>query len=169
VIPPDEFRQTAFPDLAPGESPAANWYELVKGSAFNERIAPLNLRYLILIKGGKSVDVGSAEVDLVEDAIIIDKVIRYHTDLSAEIVDLITHDVIATAVVDSHADAHTGAYGGYCLVWIPYYIPSMPTFFEACEELGENAVKVFIEMQKGVPEDSLDLILWRDTSSFKCL
>jgi hypothetical protein len=53
VVPPDEFRRTAFPDLTPEEvsSELLDIASLVEQPEFQERIAPLGIRYLILAWG----------------------------------------------------------------------------------------------------------------------
>jgi hypothetical protein len=53
VVPPDEFRRTAFPDLTPEEvsSELLDIALLVEQPEFQERIAPLGIRYLILAWG----------------------------------------------------------------------------------------------------------------------
>jgi len=53
VVPPDEFLRTAFPDLTPEEvsSELLNIALLVEQPEFQERIAPLGIRYLILAWG----------------------------------------------------------------------------------------------------------------------
>jgi len=52
-IPPDEFRQVAFPDLTPEDTPPEDWTwdRLVEDPGFQQRIAPLGLRYLIPVSG----------------------------------------------------------------------------------------------------------------------
>ncbi len=53
IVPPDEFRRTAFPDLTPEEvsSELLDIALLVEQPEFQERIAPLGIRYLILAWG----------------------------------------------------------------------------------------------------------------------
>ena len=53
VVPPDEFRSLAFPDLAPDAAPRSPQYLglILDNAVFRDRIAPLNLRYLIAIGG----------------------------------------------------------------------------------------------------------------------
>ncbi len=53
VVLPDEFRRLAFPDLAPEAAPRSAQYlgMLLDNASFRERIAPLNLHYLIAIGG----------------------------------------------------------------------------------------------------------------------
>ncbi len=53
VVPPDEFRRTAFPDLTPEEvsSELLDIASLVEQPEFQERITPLGIRYLILAWG----------------------------------------------------------------------------------------------------------------------
>jgi hypothetical protein len=156
VIPPDEFRQTAFPDLSPDKTSTGNWENLVKDNAFNERIASLNLRYLILIEEEKgSIDGEKLEIDGSGELIIGVVEDEYYTKFFAKIIDLTTHDIEATVRAGSRSTDATGI----CLVYffpIPIYAPAMPTYSKACEQLGKNVAEVFSEIQKGVPEDSLE-------------
>jgi len=52
-VPPDEFRQVAFSDLTPENIPPEDWTwdRLAEDPGFQERIAPLDLRYLIVVSG----------------------------------------------------------------------------------------------------------------------
>ncbi len=54
IVPSDDFRHTAFPDLTPEEvsSELLDIASLVEQPEFQERIAPLGIRYLILAWGG---------------------------------------------------------------------------------------------------------------------
>lgn len=53
IIPPEEFRRTAFPDLDPDAAPKGpDYLALLLGHpVFRERIARLGIRYLILVGG----------------------------------------------------------------------------------------------------------------------
>jgi len=152
VIPPDEFRQTAFPDLSPEKTITGNWDNLLKDNAFKERITSLNLRYLILIEEEKgSIDGEKLEIDGGGEAIwgVVED--EYYTKFFAKIIDLTTHGTVATVT----GGAITSDATGICLVYffpIPFYVPPGPTYSNACEQLGENVAKIFNEMQKGVPE-----------------
>jgi hypothetical protein len=50
LIPPDEFRKLALPNSTSDKSTTISWHELIKDSAFRDRIEPLALKYLILIE-----------------------------------------------------------------------------------------------------------------------
>ena len=58
IVPSDGFRHTAFPDLTPEEvsSELLDIALLVEQPEFQERIAPLGIRYLILVVGGGTMD-----------------------------------------------------------------------------------------------------------------
>lgn len=60
VIPPDEFRRVAFPDLTPAQilssDTSGEWDQLTKDPALAARIAPLGIRYLITVSGGTTTD-----------------------------------------------------------------------------------------------------------------
>jgi len=53
LVPPDEFRRVAFPNLAPDAAPRSPRYlgMLLDNTVFRERIALLHLRYVIMIGG----------------------------------------------------------------------------------------------------------------------
>jgi hypothetical protein len=54
IVPPDKFRRTVFPDLAPEAAPNTPEYFalLLEHPAFKERVAALGIRYLISVIGG---------------------------------------------------------------------------------------------------------------------
>jgi hypothetical protein len=54
VVPPEEFRRAAFPGLAFEEIPRSPEFltQLVTNPTFQERIAPLGLRYVVIVTGG---------------------------------------------------------------------------------------------------------------------
>jgi hypothetical protein len=58
VVPPDEFRRVAFPDLTPDAAPRSPRYlgMLLDNTVFRESIAPLRLRYVIMIGGETRVE-----------------------------------------------------------------------------------------------------------------
>lgn len=59
VIPPEEFRRRALPDIPPEH--LSNLSQLPFGDpAFRERLRALDLRYLIALDGGTNVHLGSA-------------------------------------------------------------------------------------------------------------
>ncbi len=64
VIPADEFRRIAFPDLAPEAAPRSPQYlgMLLDNAVFRERIAPLNIRYLVAIGGDTRVETAGGAV-----------------------------------------------------------------------------------------------------------
>ena len=55
VIPPDEFRRVAFPDMTPAQilssDTSGEWDQLTKDPTLAGRIAPLGIRYLITVSG----------------------------------------------------------------------------------------------------------------------
>ena len=61
VVPPDEFRRVAFPDLAFEEIPRTpeSLTQLVANPTFQARIAPLALRYLVIVTGGTAESAGT--------------------------------------------------------------------------------------------------------------
>ncbi len=70
IVPPDEFRHTAFPDLAPEAAPKSPEYlgMLLSDPVFRERIMPLNIRYLIAIGGDKQVKTSGGAVGFAASA-----------------------------------------------------------------------------------------------------
>ena len=64
IVPPEEFRRTVFPDLAPEAAPNTPEYFalILNHPTFKERVSTLSIRYLISVVGGMEqtggVDVG---------------------------------------------------------------------------------------------------------------
>ncbi len=60
VIPPDEFRRVAFPDLSSAEilsgDASGEWDQLTKDPSLAARITSLGIRYLITVSGGTTTD-----------------------------------------------------------------------------------------------------------------
>jgi hypothetical protein len=51
IIPPDDFRRVAVPDLTHEGAPSRPWDQLMEEPEFRERIAPTGIRYVILVSG----------------------------------------------------------------------------------------------------------------------
>ncbi|MFQ5656262.1 MAG: hypothetical protein ACE5G5_01825 [Candidatus Methylomirabilales bacterium] len=138
VVPLDEFHQAAFPDLTPEETPSSGWaWELLlSDAAFRERIAPLGLRYLIIVtfEEGK----GPANVAAVASRGAAAIVVNWQTRASmhARIVDLIHSREAGTVQAEATAQSSAGLIGIF-----PFYIPSFPEG-RACEDLGEGVAKL---------------------------
>jgi hypothetical protein len=60
IVLPDEFRRTAFPDLAPEAAPNTQEYIglLLNHPTFKERVSSLGVRYLISIVGPRTEETG---------------------------------------------------------------------------------------------------------------
>ena len=126
IVPSQEFRRAAFGALDVAPKP---WGELIKDTQFKERIAPLGLRYLILVSGetGQNLKFSSGS--------IMPPVLRLvgpkDTSLKASVLD-ITHGRPAGKL-----DAF--ALGRVMILILPLPIPMKLAFTEslACEKLGE--------------------------------
>lgn len=147
VVSPEEFRRVAFPDLTRADILAGDWWEqLTKDPAFATRIAPLDLRYLIIVSGETTTD-SKLRVEIVCGygcgpawEATFDK----QSNLRAMIIDL----------KQGHKAGTVQAFASGETAWL--FPPSplvFPTFPEsrACGDLGEGVAK-FLAGEK-LPEE----------------
>jgi hypothetical protein len=143
VVPPEEFRQVAFPDLTPEEIPRGDWTweQLLEDPAFRERIAPLGLHYLIAVSGGTT-----QVLKLRLEGSIAGGALAYigdrHSRLGATVIDLIQGSNAGHLEVDAKNTTTVG----WMILPFPFY-SSAPTETRACSELGE-AVTTFLAGEK---------------------
>ncbi len=145
VVPPEEFRRVAFPDLTPGDilsgDASGEWEQLTKDPAFATRIAPLDLRYLIIVSGGTTTD---TKFRTAPNAPIWWVGFDKQSDFRARIIDLKQRREAGT--VRAFASGET--------TWIippfPLVLPAFPEG-RACRELGEEVAK-FLAGEK-LPEE----------------
>ncbi len=149
VVPPDEFRRLAFPDLPPDAAPRSPQYlgMLLDNAAFRKRIAPLNLRYLIAIGGETQVKqtggliAGTAPAP--GGAVLLGGwVWRRDTRLVASILDL--------KQPGSAAEMDATAKGTAWLVLIEGLPLGAPAFTEAnaCAALGDKVARYLGEPRR---------------------
>lgn len=142
VVPPEEFRRVAFPDLTPadilsGDAPG-EWEQLTKDPASVTRMAPLGIRYLIIVSGGTTTDTRFEASSTGAGAwgVIWDK----QSILQAKIIDLKQGG--EAGIVTASASGET--------IWLwppaPLVIPTDPEG-RACSELG-NAIAKFLAGEK---------------------
>ena len=146
VVPPDEFRRLAFPDLAPEAAPRSPQYlgMLLDSAAFRERIAPLNLHYLIAISGETRVKQTGGAVAGTAPApggafLVGGWIWNRDTRLVASILDL--------KVTGAPAEMGATAQGTAWLVLIEGLPLGAPAFTEgrACAELGDKVARYLVE------------------------
>jgi hypothetical protein len=141
VVPPEEFRQVAFPDLTPEEIQSGYWEQLLEDPAFRERIAPLGLHYLIAVSGGTTQD-----LKLRLEGSIAGGALTYmgdrHSRLEATVIDLKQGSTAGRLEVDAYSKGRVG----WTILPFPAYV-SAPTETRACSELGE-AVTTFLAGEK---------------------
>jgi hypothetical protein len=142
IVSPDEFRRTAFPNLAPEAAPNSPEYLdlLLNHASFRERISSLGIRYLISVRGGTEqkgevsgggIGGGGAAV------LVIGGSWDRKTELVASVIDL--KQETASGEIKASASGRP---------WFFAVLPSplvlgMPAFTEAkaCGELGQALAK----------------------------
>lgn len=149
VVPPDEFRRLAFPDMAPDAAPRSPQYLgiLLDNATFRERIAPLNLHYLVAIGGETHVkETGGAVAGAAPGpggAFLFGAwVWKRDTRLVASILDL--------KQGGSAAEMNTTARGTAWLVLIQGLPLGAPAFTEAkaCAALGNKVARYLGEPRR---------------------
>ena len=139
IVPPDEFRQVAFPDLTPEEIQSGDWEQLGEDPAFQQRIAPLGVHYLITLSGGTTQDLKFKAVGFpgVGGALGYEgKPGDRHSRLEATVIDLKQGSYVGRLEVD----AYNTTYIGWGFIPMPFYI-SAPTETRACSELAKGVAK----------------------------
>jgi hypothetical protein len=141
VIPPDKFLEVAFPDLTAEDSLPVilSWEHMARDPGFQERIAPLGLRYLITVfveEGkGNTVFAGPDPGTYPPPPIFIAGWDTW-ASMHANVVDLL-HARDAGEVRAGATGRSTA--GIICIV--PFYIPSFPEW-RACDELAAGVVQL---------------------------
>jgi len=127
IVPPEKFRQAAFPGLPPEEIPPGHWPwdQLVDDPAFRERIAPLGLHYLIAVSGGTRTD-WIYSGGFLGPFFTLDNRLKRHSRLQATVLDLKQGSKAGGFWVDAYDKVGT-------LI--------APTETRACRELGEGVAK----------------------------
>ena len=155
VVPQDEFRRVAFPDLPPEAAPNSPEYLtlLLNHATFRERISSLGIRYLIFLRGATE-EKGDASAGGVAGpgagVLVIGGSWDRNTRLSASILDL-----------KQSREAGSVAASASGRPWFFAVLPSplilgMPAFTEskACGELGQELVRFLAgERQTETEED----------------
>ncbi len=144
IVPPEDFRRAAFPDLTPAEilsgDALGEWEQLAKDLALATRIAPLDLRYVIIVSGGTRTYTEFAVAGYAWAA-TWDKL----SNLRARIIDLKQRR--GAGIVGGFASGGT--------IWlfppVPLIIPTTDPEGRACRELGEGVAK-FLAGKK-LPEE----------------
>ncbi len=149
IVPPDEFRQAAFPDLPPEEVQAGDrsWKQLAGDPAVRQRVAPLDVHYLITLSGetiqnlkfGLHGDFNAAALGFIGEP--GDRT----SSLEATVIDLKQGSEAGRL----HAWAYNIARTGWIILPFPFYVPSR-TETRVCRELGEGvAAMLAVEKPPG--------------------
>ena len=141
MVSADEFRRAAFPDLTPVETPPGtfSWEHLVTDIGLQERIAPLGLRYLIVV----DVEEGRDPIHLhgggAEGALVIGGDWKRWSRMRATILDITNHHVAGYVASDAVGKSAAGVFILYIFP-VPYGKASFPRE-TACWKLGEGVAK----------------------------
>lgn len=146
VIGPGEFRLAAFPELTPEEIPPGDWSwrELTGDPTFRQRIAPLGVRYLIVVSVTEgSYNDGVSGIPIPPFPFLLTA--KVWAVMTAEVVDLI--HARQAGMVQATGDG-TVAFG---LIYLfPIIKPAFP-IGPACRKLGEGVAK-FLSGEEPSPE-----------------
>lgn len=145
IVPHDEFRQAAFSDPSLKELPQddSSWQRLVGDPKFLERIAPLEVRYLIAVavqEGRGPIDLhgggaGSGGAGIGAIGVDWDR----WAEMQATIMDMM-HARVAGNVSSRARGKSAVGLAVFIILPIPYGKPSFP-LGTACWELGEGVAK----------------------------
>ncbi|MCZ6625781.1 MAG: hypothetical protein O7B35_16370, partial [Deltaproteobacteria bacterium] len=135
VVPPNEFRRVAFPDLTPEQVLGQPWNQRMSDPVFRERIAPMGLRYLIAV----TVSQGKSLTRYVRARVPHWKWQRIAV-MSAKILDL------RQLQVSGKVSASVQKTSRFSYAPVPFVIPSFVKG-RACEEFGK-ALASFLTSEK---------------------
>lgn len=145
IVPSDAFRRAAFPEMDAADVPPAPWQRLVNEPAFRQRIAGLDIRYLVAV----NVSRGSNAIAFDDHDVALNRYGAAFTwwgrnrwfSMNATIVDL-RHARVAgslTATADSKEKA--GVLVAYFVLPIPYWVPGVSPEKPACRKLGQEVAR----------------------------
>jgi len=141
IVPPNKFRQAAFPDLSPEEVGHRSWEQLANDPAVRQRVAPLGVHYLITLSGGTT-----QNMKFILDSAGTVGALMYGADfggrqssLNATVIDLKQGSEVGRV----NASAYNKTRSGWLILPLPFYVPSAATETRVCEELGEGVAAVF--------------------------
>lgn len=141
IVPPDKFRRTAFPDLAPEAAPHSPEYLslLLMHPVFLKRIAPLGIRYLISVSGGTEQNVTISELGALGGPHAAVPLYIWAADRQTRLVASIL-DLTQTRAA---GEVRTEVSGCPWFAIIGIFPLGLPAFTEsrACGELGEGIAK----------------------------
>lgn len=137
IVPPDEFRRAAFPDLRPEEAPLnpEELASLVKQAAFKERIAPLGIRYLVSVWGETTVSPGPSKAWAIGFLSYLRAEGFRHSSLNASVLDLKEGLVAGNLQVSAGESSEVTLYS-----FVPF-IKIAVTEGPACDKLGQAVTK----------------------------
>ena len=153
IIPPNQFRKLAFPDLTIDQIPSGyfSWQSLLRDPVFHNKIAPLGLRYVLAVNTEESRRVTDAEWTAATSMLggpgpSLSWSWENEVLMEAIVVDA-RHRRIAGAV-HAYAKGNSGAGVSLMTFPSPFLLPhgraSFP-FGVACRGLGEALAKFLTE------------------------
>ncbi len=147
IIPFDEFRRIAYPDLPPEAAPKKPRFlqKLLERPGFMERIAPFNLRYIVFVKGASEAGMVVGPVTLGPFFGIMTEVNR-QTHLKAFFWDLKGQRTTGEAQAST-----SGTVGWYHVGMLPFFFSIAPTETITCSSLGQELVNL---LAGGKPSNS---------------
>jgi len=144
MVPPGEFYQAAFPNLPAGEVPPGDfsWEQFVGDMGFQERIAPLGLRYLILVTADEGRDNRRSRTEFggKPPAIAFSESWDHYARMTATVLDTTHRRVAGTVAAVATGKSSSGLALLLFIFPIPFGKPSFPVG-PACGELGEGVAK----------------------------
>jgi len=143
IIPPEEFRPSAFPDLPPEATIHDPEYLALALShpKFRERIDSLGIRYLIALRGVTEQRLVGAGSGSVAGLIVWNR----NTRLAASILDVAKSQEPKELEATAEGNPWLLLLGG-----VPIMVPA-PTESTACQALGKAVVNFFSETRKTAP------------------
>lgn len=141
IVPSDEFRRAAFPDLPPEEVGHQAWERLAADPAFRQRIAPLGVQYLITLSGTTTragLKFKAKCGHMACGMAFVEKYGEKRSFLDATVIALRQGSKVGR--VDAFAYSQTGS--GLVILPLPLYLPSAPTESRVCRELGKGVAAV---------------------------
>lgn len=138
VIPPDEFRHVAFPDLEFEEAPHSveSLTLLLNNPTFLNRIAPLKLRYLVIV-GSTETEVASTWGSRIAAGIVWDK--------SSHLTGVILDIKEARALTAELATTASGK--SWAAIALPVFVLGFPALSSsaACDSFGKVVAKAIVK------------------------
>lgn len=153
IIPPNQFRKLAFPDLTIDQIPSGyfSWQSLLRDPAFHNKIAPLGLRYVLAVNTEESRRVTDAEWTAATSMLGgpgPSLSASWENEVLMETIVMDARHRRIAGAVHAYAKGNSGAGVSLVTFPIPFLLPhgmvSFP-FGVACRGLGEALAKFLTE------------------------